>query len=997
MMPTVNVVERAAPLPPLAWAGIAAAAASIGAAVFSVVLNWAPAQQYADFVVGYLAWTNRSKAADLWSVPLALAAAMVAAFALQRMAQAVRERGGGDALHGFASQLLLCSAPAAYAASFLFYRLTTEVAPIHLSVACVLVFAATVGLGMRRGRVDPETAGYAVLGLLLIALLPIEWAVLRDRWSRGVAGGVDVGRIATALFVIGAAGLAGISAFRPQLVSRFVPYAIAIGGAGLPLLYLLLYPAHFTGPGDEVFGYPATSALKVAVGAVAAWAWWDASRRVLRARPLSAADPAAVLSPVAFFALVIALRYGQTVTPEVSPDDFHFGEHLLGWWTTLKYHAVPFIDYVSVHGLLEDDLAGYLSSLFFDGTAATIGESERLAHAGLALLTFVAMLRTTRSLPLAFAAALMLGGRSAWFVLAALFCLAAAPSLQDRPARWLAMWLVAAPVVLLAVPAQAVLALAATAPLALYAAYRWWASGEARLRSWPVGIVAALVLVAVASPLGAMLFGALRFLVEFGPVNQIAYALPWDGSFRADPHATFMAEILRMSWIAIPVIAATLIAFFPRASARWPRVAAVALPALLFSIAMIPYTMGRIDAESISRPGVVAILGWSVLVPLMVWAAVGGRAVPALVLVIALGTGALGANPSLTRLAQAGVARPLPADPHKAVAAGLAPMGTGITDDAHRARLLKLKSLLDALLPPGQPYLDVTGNTANHFYLQRPPVLRVPAPYNLVPAREQRRAVESLLPAPPSVALIKAGNNEFDGGPLALRSPLVFRFMLDTYEPYEQEGIVLGRLRDASRATAPRSEAELALLDRTYTTRDLSWIPAAWGGALGSLARKMDPVAASLDGSPHTLHDLVAGEDGSLRVTGGDPFIAYDVSASGIVPAQAGLLKFDFTCKRHLPGSTPIPAIPRLQVFFWGDGKSGPTESTSLYFNGADGTMIVPLDAYPRYLDLANLSGVRIDLDNADACAAFTVRNVGLFQRHTVLDYARAAAHPRRP
>ncbi len=318
-MPAVNVVERAAPLPRLAWAAIAAAAASIGAAVFWVVLNWTPPQQYADFVVGYLAWTNRSKAADLWSVPLALAAAMAAAFALHRLALAVRERGGSDSLRGFASQLLLCSAPAAYAAGFLFHRLNTDVALIHLSAACVLVFAATVGLGMRRGRVDPETAGYAVLGLLLVALLPVEWAVLRDRWSRGATGGVDVGRIATALFMIGAAGLAGISAFRPQLVPRLVPYVIAIGGAGLPVLYLLLYPAHFAAPGGEVFGYPTTAALKVAVVGVAAWAWWDASRRVLRARPLSAAHPAAVLSPVAFFALVVALRYARTVAPVVSP------------------------------------------------------------------------------------------------------------------------------------------------------------------------------------------------------------------------------------------------------------------------------------------------------------------------------------------------------------------------------------------------------------------------------------------------------------------------------------------------------------------------------------------------------------------------------------------------------------------------------------------------------------------------------------------------------
>jgi hypothetical protein len=84
-------------------------------------------------------------------------------------------------------------------------------------------------------------------------------------------------------------------------------------------------------------------------------------------------------------------------------------------------------------------------------------------------------------------------------------------------------------------------------------------------------------------------------------------------------------------------------------------------------------------------------------------------------------------------------------------------------------------------------------------------------------------------------------------------------------------------------------------------------------------------------------------------------------------------------------------------VFYWGGALGGAAESASFYFNAADGTMIVPLDAYPRYLDLASLAGVRIDLDTVDACAAITVRNVGLYQRHSVLDYARAAQRPRGP
>jgi hypothetical protein len=987
MRSVANAPRLASPTSAYAWAAIAAAAMSVGATVFSLVLSSAQVQRYPDFVVGHLAWAGESKVADLWSVPLGLAAALVTAFVLHRVALKLIERGGSDALRTFASQLLLCSAPAAAAAARLFYRFSLDVAPLHLSTAAVLILAATVALGLRRGPFDPRIAGYAVLGLLLVSLLPVEWGVLRSRVFEGTAGADGIGTFAVALFGLGAAFLIGASALAPSRVHLYAACAIAVGSAGLPVLFLLLYPSRFTLPSGELFTYPSTASLSIAIGVLAAWAWWDIGRRVLLPRRLAGADPASVLSPVAFFALVVALRYGQTIIPSVPSDDFHFGERLLGWWTTLRFHALPFVDYAPLHGLLEDDVGGYLSSLFFDGSAATIGESDRLMLVGLALATYMAMLRVTGSVALAFAAALMLGGRAAWFALAVLFCLAADASLSARPARWLTAWLVAAPLVVFAVPAQGVIAMAATAPLAFYAAFRWWTSGAPRLRSWPVAAFVALAVAAVATPFGAMLFGALRYLVDFGPVNQVAYAIPWQVSLLPEAHPTFVAELVRMSWIAIPIVAAALLAFFPRGDARRPTVVATALPALLFSVALVPYTMGRIDPSGISRPGVVAVLGWSIFVPLMVWAAVGARAVPAAVLVAALGAGALGGTPMLLPLAHAGESRSFADDPRKAVAAGLESMGMGRTDDRHRARLLKLKATLDALVPPGETYLDLTGHTADYFYLQRPPALRVSAPYNLVPVREQGRAIDTLSRAPPSVALLEAGNLDFDGGTLALRAPLMFRFVLDTYQPYERDGVVLGRLRDGARGVPRLAESELALLDRIYAMRHLQWIPVSWGRSLDTLARKMDPVAVALDESPHSLHDLAA--DGtSLRVVGPDPFLSYDVSARLIEPPQAGLLKFDFACTKRT-------AQPRLQLFFWGDAEGGPTESGSFYFNAADGTMIVPLDAYPRYLNLATLRGLRFDLDNAEACSAISIRNVGLYQRHSVLDYARAASRAR--
>ena len=987
MRSMAHAPKRAIPTSAYAWAAIAAAAMSVGGAVFAFVFSSAPAQRYSEFVVGYLAWAGQGKTADLWAVPLGLAAAMASALVLHHVERLLAERGDGDAPRAFASQLLLCAAPAAAAAAGLTHRLAADVALFHLSAAAALIVAGTVWLGLRRGSFDPRIAGYAVLGLLLVSLLPVEWAVLRSRVFEGTANADGIGTFAVALFGLGAAFLIGASALAPSRVQSYAACAIAVGSAGLPVLFLLLYPSRFTLPSGELFTYPATASLSVAIGVLAAWAWWDIGRRVVLARPLAGADPAAVLSPVAFFALVVALRYGQTITPSVSSDDFHFGERLLGWWTTLRFHALPFVDYVPLHGLLEDDVGGYLSSLFFDGSAATIGESDRLMLAGLALATYMAMLRVTGSVALAFAAALMLGGRAAWFALAVLFCLAADVSLSARPAHWLTAWIVAAPLVVFAVPAQGVIAMAATAPLAFYAAFRWWTSGASRLRSWPVAAFVALAVAAVATPFGAMLFGALRYLVDFGPVNQIAYAIPWQVSLLPDAYPTFVAELVRMSWIAIPIVAAALLAFFPRVDTRRPTVVATALPALLFSLALVPYTMGRIDPTGISRPGVVAVLGWSIFVPLMVWAAIGARAVPAAVLVAALGAGALGGTPMLSPLAHAGASRAFEDDPRKAVAAGLEAMGMGRTDDRHRARLLTLKSTLDALVPPAETYLDLTGHTADYFYLQRPPALRVSTPYNLVPVREQRRAIDKLSLSPPSVALLEAANLDFDGGTLALRAPLMFRFVLDTYQPYERDGVVLGRLRDGARGAPPRAESELALLDRIYAARHLQWIPVAWGRSLDSLAHKMDLVVGLLDASPHSTHDL-APDGAAWRVTGVDPYLSYDVSAYAIAPAQAGLLKFDFACTKRA-------APPRLQVFFWGDAQGGPTESGSFYFNAADGTMIVPLDAYPRYLNLATLRGLRFDLDNAEACSAISIGNVGLYQRHSVLDYARAAPRAR--
>ena len=128
------------------------------------------------------------------------------------------------------------------------------------------------------------------------------------------------------------------------------------------------------------------------------------------------------------------------------------------------------------------------------------------------------------------------------------------------------------------------------------------------------------------------------------------------------------------------------------------------------------------------------------------------------------------------------------------------------------------------------------------------------------------------------------------------------------------------------------------------------------------------------DGMSPKLYQLVL-ENGAYKVTGTDPQLIFDVSRFNLSGREAGLLMFDFGCMAKT-------AEPRIQVFWWGDDRGEPSEQFSIKFTADEGSLIVPLDASPRWLTMKYIKGIRIDLDNASACGAFSVTNLGLFQRY---------------
>jgi hypothetical protein len=188
------------------------------------------------------------------------------------------------------------------------------------------------------------------------------------------------------------------------------------------------------------------------------------------------------------------------------------------------------------------------------------------------------------------------------------------------------------------------------------------------------------------------------------------------------------------------------------------------------------------------------------------------------------------------------------------------------------------------------------------------------------------------------------------------------------------EPMVSDHLNRIQLVLSPQRVAQyrVALLQRAFSQSDLQKIPLAWGRSEYSLKNRMTLVR-SFDGIKPSLHHVIP-EGGSYKVNGVDPFVSFDLSNLNLSGQAAGLLRFDFAC-------VGMTAEPRIQVFWWGDDHQGPFESFSVRFTASDGTLIVPLDASPQWLTLKHIKGIRIDLDNASACSAFSIKNIELFQR----------------
>lgn len=809
MSHTAETSPRTAARPEVgAWGAAAALLHGLVAGLTAVaaVLRVQPDQHFAAPIAGALALQGGRKGGDLVALPLGVAVAVVVGLAVAAAVRAHPDRRRRDAA---AAQFVWWACPGAVAVGALFTGAPLEGGLVGLTLAAAGLLCAETVLSRRAGRLlAPQALSASVLGCVAWAAAVVAVLVAASRTTYGVASALD--RLPPAALVVATGAIAGllevVGAWRGrEAMHRRGRLFVAVPASALPLLVLALHPARLRLPDGASDSYDTSAGLLVACLVTAAVGILACVRALRRQR--QAPDVGRrILPPAATAALVVATMFGATRPPVVSSDDYHLGEMLLG---LVRYRAgeLPFVDHQPAHGMVQDDLVALVAAIFFDGSAAGQVEATRITCALLAAVLFAVVLLATRSQLLASVVTLVgassivsgavpLSGMT-WIFLMAVGWLLVAPPLRTRPHVWLSVWVLAFPVLVLAAPAQGLVVWLAAAPLAIRSFAQVLTARDRRRLTPPVAAVIVVIALGVLTPLAEMMTAALRYVLANAAVNTPAYGIAWRPGFAGGGgDTTFSFEIFRMMWVVGLVLCTTTALAQLRRRQWFGELFARSVYCALMIGGVLPYVMGRVDIGGTSRAGLATVFVMALVVPTLVWHRLRapGRAMTAVGMVTSAATifGSFAVPGNVVASASAFVSSP---DLVDGVSVGLPGWGRAAADDPDELdQVVRLGQALDEELGAGQSYYDATSRNAQYFYLDRLPTVAVTAVYNTPLAADQRRTIDELRAARPRVAVLQQplGNTEHDGGGLALRTPLLTRFLEDSYTPYRRDGFILG-------------------------------------------------------------------------------------------------------------------------------------------------------------------------------------------------------------
>ena len=922
---------------------------------------------YGQWVVGSISLQAENKAVDYQALLVAVAVFVALSWSLHRLVgrlgRTLEPQTSLDPLLGLA---LL---PLALWLGTALVRNTPPGFPYAWALAAVaiIVFGAwRWGTSMRVDGDALTELGQGVLCSLLLSLFGGIGALLLVFHASGhVFPGsprdaevvVTIALIANALVV----GYLFAHSSHQSLLQRDLQRWLVTLQFPLPLLGLVLLPAQIAYRGAfEPYVWPWQLLLVLVVYSLMAW-----RRLVRRLRQTAVADLSvqAALDPWALVMLAVFMTAPWTTFELLSAsgyatffsDSYHLGEQILPWQQWVDFHKIPYVDFAPVHGLMPI-LTGALSQFFYDGTLANLNSSFSILVAIASAATVCLACRVSGTV-LGLALCFLLAPFDRLLFLAPMLLLLADAKLAARPGPWLGAWVLATTFLLGYNAAVGSAFAGGTAPFALLVLIRVCKAGWRARRNLVISGAAAVALIAFA-PHGREVFeGFVTFVAENGATNTVGHGVPLARGFglAGNPSdgvlsSRVLFDLLRLSWIVVALYALQCGLLDWRASRRGGN--ATAAPLLPFAISLTllllsAWSMGRIDAESASRPGMVSFLAAGTLLPILHIARSGFPppwAQATFALIIGMFAAMHGLQDRLlpVPLTLRGFVRvEVPATMERIDGAdfGGSRLGTLYVPPNRRAEIVDFADALKQVLAPGQTYFDFTNRQAFYFYLGLPVPALYSATFNVMNESQQRRILHQLVVDAPAAVFV-APALEGDGINASLRSFYLYRHFVRSYRPVKRGPYTfLVNATSPAFPGEPNVQEESALLDQAFAHRDLQLIPATWGRSWPTLRDKARPLGELVPEKSESPSKAVClptpeGKNSPLELLG-----RYQLPSPENVAERADLLEIQLRAGTTMPDSL---------LLRFSTAPDGAVHTAAMGVRGR--TLIVPISAYPSWL-----------------------------------------------
>lgn len=666
------------------------------------------------------------------------------------------------------------------------------------------------------------------------------------------------------------------------------------------------------------------------------------------------------------------LSYRTPVYSSLVSDDFHLGELILPWQQIIQYHQTMFEEFVSIQGIM-GLLYGGVNNLLYEGTISSFPMVFTLLPVLIAMITGFFACKTLGNKWGLLVSILALPFNDRFYLLIVTMLILFNKKLMDKCYCWISLWMWLSIVNFLYNPTVGAAQIISTLPIAGYIFSKIIKNRNMYTRAKV--LIITIVQISFLVPIFPLLIQQIVFLLDNSSSNTTAFGIgttqvlgmpDWlPKRFNVPLLDKIWWESIRVGpWVICLIFFAYLLLKNQKykITESYTRLNLLLVSSILLIVSLIPYSMGRIDPGSLSRPGTLSLIALCGLLPIIIIIAKKRiyKVSFSLCLGIALAYKVIFGGINFFELPLKAIETiKVPSDALLVNGRdiGMPNIGIGYVLPDRLNELTNLKLTMDKLLKDGETYADLTNRSAFYFYLDKKVPSLYSADYVAANSKIQKKVINSIKKNSIPVVLI-GPSIRHDGGPASIRAYRIYRWFIEKdYRYYESNGFQFLVRNDRFNDLSLSAKGGTTKLEQVFHIKDLASIPIAWGRNISRLEKRFKTIEEinMKDTVVTSLNDVSVLDNNWIMTTGKDPYLTWTLrSKSNGVQSDFILLK--------IIADNP-KAIFTGQIFWGVDGEY--YEEKSFTFNAVSGELLIPIGSSPDWLRGSNNS-LRLDIDGVD-------------------------------